>query len=95
MKLKECKKVRTVRLMKNLLSDDCLPGLIECLGSIEIINLAQNQFTAKILDYLSIFCREKKIEKIKNIQLGHNNINARKYKEKIEELKLQGIFISL
>lgn len=34
MKLKECKKLRTIRLMKNQLTDDCLPALTSCLSSI-------------------------------------------------------------
>lgn len=42
-----------------------------------------------------IFVKRERLERVKNIQLGQNNINVRKEKEKIDELKRFGIFISL
>ena len=49
-KLKQSSKVRNVRMMKNNLSDDVLPFLTDALDNIEVLNLAQNNFTIKILD---------------------------------------------
>lgn len=94
-KLKGAKKVKSVRLMKNLLNDDLLPALLT-LTHLEVINLAQNSFTVKAIDMLLEHCKNTPPEeRPKNIQLGHNNINTRKCREKVEEIKQYGVTISL
>lgn len=49
-KLKESSKVKNVRMMKNGLTDDVIPALTEALEDIEVLNLAQNNFSIKIVD---------------------------------------------
>ena len=93
-KLRESKKVKNVRLMKNLLSDDCLPSLLECLHSVDILNLAQNSFSSKIMDHLLEFAKVNSLSK-KSIQLGQNSINSKKCTGQLEELKQLGISITL
>ena len=59
--------------------------------------MAQNSFTIKIIDDLLEHYKTN-IEsdlRTKNIQLGHNTINPRKCRDKIEELKQYGVTISL
>ena len=81
--------------MKNNLTDDVLPFLTASLDNIEVLNLAQNNFSAKILDDLLEVYKSRPPQKQKNIQLGQNSINNRKCKDKIEELKQLGVVISL
>jgi hypothetical protein len=50
--LKDCRRIRSVRLTRNSLNDDCLSYLIDCLSSIEVLNLAQNAFSSKIFTEL-------------------------------------------
>ena len=60
--------------------------------------MAQNSFTIKIIDDLLEYYKnsaESSENKTKNIQLGHNTINPRKCRDKIEELRQYGVTISL
>lgn len=71
-------------MMKNGLNDDILSFLSEALEQIEVLNLAQNSFTVKILDSLLSHFKERHPVKQKNVQLGQNNINNRRCRDKIE-----------
>jgi hypothetical protein len=82
-------------MMKNNLTDEVLPFLTAALDNIEVLNLAQNNFSAIILDELLEVYKSRPPQKQKNIQLGQNSINNRKCKDKIEELKQLGVVISL
>ena len=59
--------------------------------------MAQNSFTIKIIDdLLEHYKTNAECEmRTKNIQLGHNTINPRKCRDKIEELRQYGVTISL
>ena len=59
------------------------------------MNLAQNNFTEKILDYLLEAYRKETASKGKTVQLGQNQLNSRRLKEKIDELKKLGVMITL
>lgn len=52
LKIVQCKKPRLLRLMKNSLTDESIREVIDTLKVIDYLNLAQNNFTEKILDYL-------------------------------------------
>lgn len=48
--------------------------------TVEILNLAQNCFSDKMLDNLLVVAQEGNLGKVRSIQLGQNKINARKHK---------------
>jgi hypothetical protein len=66
--------------MKNLLSDDCSKEVAMTIKTVEILNLAQNSFSDKMLENLLIVAQEGNLGKVRSIQLGQNKVNARKHK---------------
>ena len=65
--------------------------MVSTLQVIDYLNLAQNYFTEKILQVLLSFSSRGTIGKGKTVQLGQNKINSRRLKERIDELKEQGL----
>jgi hypothetical protein len=91
--LRNTQKVRTLKLIRNKLSDEIMGPLIGLLQgcSITSLNLSQNQMTEKALDLLL----EAPGLEGRVITLSQNRINQRCAKPKVDRLKKAGLTISL
>ena len=78
-------KVKSVKLIRNKLTDEGLTKMLPFMGDLVTINLSQNFLTEKILDIL--IKNRPLLPKVKNIVLSMNKIVERKDKKKIDELR--------
>ena len=78
-------KIRTIKFIRNKLSDEGVGKLIPYLGNIITLNLSQNFLTEHILDILGD--AKQHLPKLKNIILSQNKIIERKHKAKLEKLR--------
>lgn len=74
-------KVRSVKLIRNKLSDEVIPRIMFSLGSIITLNLSQNNLTEHALDYL--IANRSLMPNMKSIILSQNKIIERKHKNHI------------
>ena len=78
-------KVKTVKLIRNKITDEGLSKMLPFMQDLVALNLSQNLLTDKILDIL--VQNRQMIPKVKNIVLSLNKIVERKDKKKIDELR--------
>lgn len=78
-------KVKTVKLIRNKLTDDGLERILPSMENVVTLNLSQNALTEKVLDIL--INNRGQLPKIKSIILSLNKIVERKHKNKIDELR--------
>jgi hypothetical protein len=78
-------KVKTVKLIRNKITDEGLSKMLPFMQDLVALNLSQNLLTEKILDIL--VQNRQMIPKVKNIVLSLNKIVERKDKKKIDELR--------
>lgn len=76
--------MKTLKLIKNKLTDDCLEELLASLAQTNVnsLNLSQNLLTDKALGILSQNLNNNK--NLKNVTLNLNKINRRAVKNKID-----------
>ncbi len=86
-------RIKTIKFIRNKLTDDCLTKMIPYISNVITLNLSQNLFTEKVLD---IFIENRDmLPKMKNIILSLNKIIERKHKGKIDELRKLDITVSV
>ena len=86
-------KVKTVKFIRNKLTDDGILKMLPYLGNQITLNLSQNLLTERVLD---IFIDNRELlPKAKNIILSLNKIIERKHKNKIDELRKYDITVSV
>ena len=78
-------KVKSLKLIRNKLSDECLLRLLPALDHIITLNLSQNLFTERALDIF--YNNQKQLPHLKSLILSQNKIIERKHKFLIEKLR--------
>ena len=78
-------KIRTIKFIRNKLSDEAVGKIIPYLSNIITLNLSQNFLTDHVLDILGE--SKQQLPKLKNIILSQNKIIERKHKAKLEKLR--------
>lgn len=74
-------KTKTVKLIRNKITDNCLSKILSNMRGVITLNLSQNLFTDKALDIL--FESKEYLSSMKSIILSQNKINERKCKPKV------------
>ena len=78
-------KVRTLKLIRNKLTDEGISKLLPYLTNITTLNLSQNLLTDNVLDILHE--NKKYLPSLRTVILSQNKIVERKHKVKIDKLK--------
>jgi hypothetical protein len=86
-------KVRSVKFIRNKLTDDAIPKMIPSLGLVIILNLSQNLLTEHTLDYLITY--RNSLPNLKSVILSQNKIIERKHKSHIERLRKLDLTVSV
>lgn len=86
-------RLRTVKLMNNKISDECLPELLARCRQVGSLNLSYNCLTEKSLEYLEQEAEELGL--LENITLSNNKIQLRSVKDRLEALRKRGLKVSL
>lgn len=85
--------MKTVKFIRNSITDDTVAKIIPYLKGIITLNLSQNQLTERTLDIL--IENRSSLESIKSVILSQNKINERKAKLKIDKLKSLDVVVSI
>ncbi|CAD8083490.1 unnamed protein product [Paramecium primaurelia] len=94
--LKNCKKVKQLKLARNKISDDGASILLQALTqnvNITSLHLSSNMISERTLDVILNLIKTGQLPK--NIYLSQTLINATKAKKKIEELKKLGYVVNI
>lgn len=86
-------KVRSVKFIRNKLTDDAIPKMMPALENIVTINLSQNMLTEHALDYLIGY--RAQMPNMKSIILSQNKIIERKHKGHIDRLRKLDLTVSV
>lgn len=87
------KKVKSLKLIRNKLTDGILDEMWPYLANLQVLNLSQNYFTERVLE--SFISNMSKVPQLRSLILSQNKINARNVKSRVEELKRFDITVSL
>lgn len=77
--------MKTLKLIRNKLTDEGISKIIPFLGQVTTLNLSQNLLTENVLDIL--YENKKFLGSLRAIILSQNKIIERKHKIKIDKLK--------
>jgi hypothetical protein len=87
------RKVKTLKLIRNKLTDEGLDKMLPCFGNIITLNLSQNLLTDRFIDQL--ITSLPKLPNLKSLILSQNKIKERNVKGRLEEIKKCEIVVSL
>jgi|JI6StandDraft_1071083.scaffolds.fasta_scaffold13097_4 Ran GTPase-activating protein (RanGAP) involved in mRNA processing and transport len=87
------KKIKTLKLIRNKLTDEGLEKMLPYFGSIITLNLSQNLLTDRFIDHL--LNHLPKLPLLKSLILSQNKIKERGIKTRLEEIKKYEIVVSL
>lgn len=87
------KKIKTLKLIRNKLTDEGLEKMLPHFSSIITLNLSQNLLTDRFIDYL--LTHLPRLPLLKSIILSQNKIKERSVKTRLEEIKKYEIVVSL
>jgi hypothetical protein len=90
--LKVNKSVKTVKLIRNRLTDDFLERILPFIVNVATLNLSQNYLTERTLDYIIVMGSH--LPSLRHVILSQNRIREKTCKSKLEELKKMNISIS-
>jgi pyruvate carboxylase len=85
-------RVRTVKFIRNKLSDEAVGKMISSFGGVATLNLSQNFLTEQTLNHLAN--QRNAMPSLKTVILSQNKIIERKHKEFIERLKRTDLNVS-
>lgn len=86
-------KARTVKLIRNKLTDDAIAKILPYLRGVITLNLSQNLLTERVLDIL--IEGRNYLGSMRSVILSQNKIMERKAKSKLEKLKELDLIISI
>ena len=78
----EHKKVKTIKLVRNKLTDDVFPDLWRNMGNIQSLNLSQNLLTERVVG--SFMKGFGGMGNVKSLTLSQNKINVRAVRQELE-----------
>ena len=87
-------KARTIKFIRNKLTDGGIEKMLPALSNAQILNLSQNNLTEAVID-IFIKHRYGYLSGLKNIILSQNKIIERKHKAKIDKLRAMNIVVSV
>lgn len=87
------KKIKTLKLIRNKLTDEALDKMLPHFGGIITLNLSQNLLTDRFIDHL--LNHLPRLPLLKSIILSQNKIKERSVKTRLEEIKKYEIVVSL
>lgn len=87
------KKVKTLKLIRNKITDEGMDRVWGYLENIITLNLSQNYLTDRFVDQL--LHNLHKLPSLKSVILSQNKIRERNVKNKLEEIKKQDITVSI
>lgn len=87
-------KARTIKFIRNKLTDNGIEKIIPSLVNAQILNLSQNNLTEAVIDII-IKHRYGYLSGLKNLILSQNKIIERKHKAKIDQLRAMNILVSV
>ena len=87
-------KARTIKFIRNKLTDGGIEKMLPALNNAQILNLSQNNLTEAVID-IFIKHRYGYLSGLKNIILSQNKIIERKHKAKIDKLRAMNIVVSV
>ena len=91
--MKDSKKVRTLKLIRNKITDDGVTKLIPYLGNLISLNLSQNVLTDHVLNLF--MDNRAHLPQLKSLVLSQTKIVERKSKALIEKVKKTGLAVSV
>lgn len=91
--MKDNKKIRALKLIRNKLTDDGVNKIIPYLGNLVSLNLSQNVLTEQVL---TLFMDNRiSLPQLKSLVLSQTKIVERKSKPLIEKVKKMGLAVSV
>jgi hypothetical protein len=91
--LKSIKKIKGLKLVKNKLTNDGLSKIFDLIPNVTNLNLSFNQLSDDAM--LSLLDNRPKIPYLRIINLSNNKINERRTKTAIDQLKKQGLIVTI
>ena len=91
--LQPLKKIKGLKLVKNNLSNEGLNKIIEFIPNVTNLNLSFNGLGEDSL--LTILSHRQQLPVLRIINISNNKINERKAKSTVDELKRQGIIVTI
>jgi hypothetical protein len=85
-------RVRTVKFIRNKLSDEAVSKMISAFGGVATLNLSQNFLTEQSLAHLAN--QRSSMPSLRTVILSQNKIIERKHKEFIDRLKKMDLNVS-
>lgn len=86
-------KARTVKLIRNKLTDDAIFKILPYMKGVLTLNISQNLLTERVLDIL--IEGRAYLESMRSIILSQNKIMERKAKPKLDKLKSMDLTITI
>jgi hypothetical protein len=85
--------MRTLKLVRNKISDEAFNHIIEACNESKVtsLNLCQNLLTDKALDILA----KCELKDLRNLTLSQNRINQRNCKNRVADFRKAGVTISI
>lgn len=87
------KRIKGLKLIKNKLTNEGLGKMLELIPHVTNLNLSFNQLSDDAL--LQLLANRPKVATLRIINLSNNRINERKAKAAIDELKKQGLIVTI
>lgn len=91
--LRPLKKIKGLKLVKNNLTNEGVSKLMELIPSVTNLNLSFNQLGEEALGV--ILASKQQVPLLRIINISNNKINERKAKATLDELKRQGIIVTI
>lgn len=84
--------MRTVKLIRNRLTDDFVERMLPFLSGVTSLNLSQNYLTERTLDYIMAVTNQLPL--LRNVVLSQNRIREKTCRSKLDELRKMNISVS-
>jgi hypothetical protein len=91
--LRPIKKIKGLKLVKNSLTNEGLGRILELIPSVTNLNLSFNLLGEEALS--AILSSRQQLPLLRIINISNNKINERKAKATVDELKRQGIIVTI
>ena len=86
-------KVRSVKFIRNKLTDDAVSKMMAAMGCVITLNLSQNMLTERTIEFL--INNRANMPNMKSVILSQNKIIERKHKLLIEKLRKLDLAVSV
>jgi hypothetical protein len=91
--VRSLKKIKGLKLVKNRLTNEGLSKLLELIPSVTNLNLSFNQLTDDAVTLL--LTHSDRVPLLRIVNLSNNRINERRAKIMLEQLKREGLIVTI